>query len=246
MNENVYYDAANDEKIKYQRNFKTTLFNYIICNVLFKNYGNLYGFLAEIYRHYEGKQTIKMLLRNAKSKLKEIRDLNSSEDVALYDEVIDVISHRLFIPHFPIVRKDYYLDSVDFIYAQAGIIAGNEFNSTNNCPIKEVIRFQDAAKEMFLDLHLTDKETQNFLKSNGISLRTLALKSSMLTILKAKVSMKKINLHDMVNNIGYPKIPGVDDGYKLGDIFGADGLKSIEYLINTIEKSFFYFICSCF
>ncbi|XP_043470672.1 uncharacterized protein LOC122503950 isoform X3 [Leptopilina heterotoma] len=188
MNENVYYDAANDEKIKYQRNFKTTLFNYIICNVLFKNYGNLYGFLAEIYRHYE----------------------------------------------------------VDFIYAQAGIIAGNEFNSTNNCPIKEVIRFQDAAKEMFLDLHLTDKETQNFLKSNGISLRTLALKSSMLTILKAKVSMKKINLHDMVNNIGYPKIPGVDDGYKLGDIFGADGLKSIEYLINTIEKSFFYFICSCF
>lgn len=499
LNDNIYFDIDNADEIQYSKYFKTILFNHIIGCVVFKNYGNVYGFMAEVYRHMKKKQqTMRIFVRNAKLKLKEINEVNSLGNFVLDEDAIEIILHRMIISQFPEHRRMLNLYSMDFIYAHAGfnlynaelvefhynysstmkwgtqhihhsdyrfddcleiglavhqlimsgeidrrafrifalpaifyyiktrrveleqveiseivtnqnhwneayemlfnklkrffsfsntimrrdakyqyylavynfknystlareeivencdlsikeqlevetekyvknpknytcsndgrklspldtlfkskmnkflykyhnfasatdqennstnasakhplrvnseifadckevqdadmnksnetllaklnkyfkervhcfsllyactagIVAGNEYNSTNNCPVKEAIRLQDIINRMFLGLHLTQEITRIMLASSGTSLRTLALRNSMVAILQPKELQKNRNL----TNVGFSKSPEVDNACVLYDIFDANSLRSIQNLMNAIEKRFF-------
>ncbi|XP_051175725.1 uncharacterized protein LOC127290928 [Leptopilina boulardi] len=116
-----------------------------------------------------------------------------------------------------------------------GIIDGNPLNSSSNCPIKELIRFQDIIKwnSQFITF-----ETQLTFSQLGMSLRTLALISSMLAILNVNSNLSSRGMGNLTN-VGFPKLPAIDIGYELGIILGDNGLKSIQHLMETIETKFF-------
>ncbi|XP_051175731.1 uncharacterized protein LOC127290931 [Leptopilina boulardi] len=120
LNDNVYYDETIEKKIKYNVIFKKVLFDYIIHKVIFNDFGNVYGFLAEHVRKLENYQSIDNLLKYVKLTLTYMRCETNNQKIALHELTIRRIFYETIVPLFPKVRKNLSLNSIDLIYAQAG------------------------------------------------------------------------------------------------------------------------------
>ncbi|XP_043470761.1 uncharacterized protein LOC122504007 [Leptopilina heterotoma] len=110
--------------ITYDKNFKRILYDHIICSVVFEEYGNIYGFLAEAYRRGRENQTIDRFLNNARILLSSIKKQFQYSRAMLNVNLVERIFHGIIIPLFPGSRGTL-INSLDFIYAQAGSILYN-------------------------------------------------------------------------------------------------------------------------
>lgn len=116
LNDNVYYDEENNKNIKYNKDFKKLLFDHIILTVVFVDYGNIYGFLAYHVQRTNLHQSVDTFLQLLKFSLTKMEFKTKK----LNDLTIGRIFHDIILPLFPESFRNLYLNSLNFIYTQAG------------------------------------------------------------------------------------------------------------------------------
>ncbi|XP_051160079.1 uncharacterized protein LOC127280836 [Leptopilina boulardi] len=131
LNENDLYGAKEDEE--FDVTFVNVMFEYIISSLVFDKYGNIYGFLGEIFCEAENLQfpevlnIIKLHLQNASF------DNEYGSSSTLSDLSMARIYNDIILPLFPVPKDDISLLSLDYIYAQAGsmFLRAGRINSNN-------------------------------------------------------------------------------------------------------------------
>ncbi|XP_051168468.1 uncharacterized protein LOC127286165 [Leptopilina boulardi] len=136
-------------------------------------------------------------------------------------------------------KKENCLSS--FLPCFAGIMEGNPIDTSINCPINGTIRSQIIENTEIFN-QFTTFDTRLALIEYGTSLRTIALKKSMLTALSREnfIWNREINLYfDNFTNIGNFEFPVIDRGYEIINFLTNRDYKTINDLINNVEENFF-------
>ncbi|XP_051160076.1 uncharacterized protein LOC127280834 [Leptopilina boulardi] len=113
--------------------FVNVMFDYIISSLVFDKYGNIYGFLADVFCKVENLQFEKVLniirinLQNASF------DNEYGSSSTLSDLSVARIYNDIILPLFPQPNDSLNLLSLDYIYAQAGsmFLRAGRINSNN-------------------------------------------------------------------------------------------------------------------
>lgn len=128
-----------------------------------------------------------------------------------------------------------------FLPCLAGLILGNPKSSSNNCPVNGTFIFQKLQVPFILHQFITPS-TLTVLNEFGMTLRTFALKRSMLTaLLKEKFLWQQPESMKFIQNltIGIPKFPVIDRGFDIVNSINVQGLEVMNDLLHKIETHFF-------
>ncbi|XP_051159222.1 uncharacterized protein LOC127280340 isoform X2 [Leptopilina boulardi] len=112
------YGAKDDEYV--EATFVNVMFDHIISSLVFHKYGNIYGFLANIFHKVNNLQ-IKTVLDAITLSLENASFENVYGDRSKLSSLsLKRIHNDIIIPMFPIPKDNLRLLSIDYIYAQAG------------------------------------------------------------------------------------------------------------------------------
>ncbi|XP_051174661.1 uncharacterized protein LOC127290237 [Leptopilina boulardi] len=114
------YGEKNHENL--DETFVNAMFEYIITSLVFDKYGNVYGFLAEVVRKTKNLQ-LDSLYEDIKANLRGAKFENEYGKSSILSRLA---ANRIFtdiiLPLFPQPERNLNLLSLDYIYAQAGLI----------------------------------------------------------------------------------------------------------------------------
>ncbi|XP_051174660.1 uncharacterized protein LOC127290236 [Leptopilina boulardi] len=114
------YGEKNHENL--DETFVNAMFEYIITSLVFDKYGNVYGFLAEVVRKTKNLQ-LDSLYEDIKANLRSAKFENEYGKSSILSRLA---ANRIFtdiiLPLFPQPERNLNLLSLDYIYAQAGLI----------------------------------------------------------------------------------------------------------------------------
>ncbi|XP_051174668.1 uncharacterized protein LOC127290240 [Leptopilina boulardi] len=114
------YGEKNHENL--DETFVNAMFEYIITSLVFDKYGNVYGFLAEVVRKTKNLQ-LHSLYEDIKANLRGAKFENEyGESSILSALAANRIFTDIILPLFPQPGRNLNLLSLDYIYAQAGLI----------------------------------------------------------------------------------------------------------------------------
>ncbi|XP_051175733.1 uncharacterized protein LOC127290933 [Leptopilina boulardi] len=198
LNDNVYYDKANDINIKYNSMFKKMLFDHIIHHVVFNDYGNVYGFLAEHVRNSESLPTLHNLFENVVLSLNflRIRSQNS-----LSDKVIRKIFNKIIVPLSLELKNNLYINSLDFIYAQAGCRFSYLINRENSIPNSWLTDNERRnIFQTYLEIGLAVKQMASYKIIDKLSLKIFALPALLNYVYINKEKLRDIEMTTIVSD----------------------------------------------
>ncbi|XP_051159204.1 uncharacterized protein LOC127280332 [Leptopilina boulardi] len=125
------YGAKDDEYVDVT--FVNVMFDHIISSLVFHKYGNIYGFLANIFRQAENLQ-IQVVLNRIILDLENASFENEYGDSSTLSFLaVGRIYNDIILPLFPIPKVNLSLLSIDYIYAQAGsmFLRAGRINTNN-------------------------------------------------------------------------------------------------------------------
>ncbi|XP_051164697.1 uncharacterized protein LOC127283714 [Leptopilina boulardi] len=108
-------------------------FHYIISNIIFADYGNVYGYLAKIV-NLSNNLTLSFLKENILKDLMSLEFLTPNGTLSKLSLLSSVrIRDDFLLSFFPQPEKDMNITDIDYIYAQAGLIFAHsgKINTTN-------------------------------------------------------------------------------------------------------------------
>ncbi|XP_051172672.1 uncharacterized protein LOC127288988 [Leptopilina boulardi] len=108
-------------------------FQYIISNIVFADYGNVYGYLAKIV-NLANNLTLSFLKQNILEDLMRLEFLTPEGTISKLSLLSSVrIRDDFLLSLFPQPEKDMNITDIDYIYAQAGLIFAHsgKINTTN-------------------------------------------------------------------------------------------------------------------
>ncbi|XP_051159216.1 uncharacterized protein LOC127280337 [Leptopilina boulardi] len=100
--------------------FVTVMFEHIISSLVFHKYGNIYGFLANIFREAENPQIEEVLNRIILDLENASFENECGDSSTLSFLAVGRIYNDIILPLFPVPNTNLSLLSIDYIYAQAG------------------------------------------------------------------------------------------------------------------------------
>ncbi|XP_051159203.1 uncharacterized protein LOC127280331 [Leptopilina boulardi] len=126
------YGAENDEYVDHT--FVSVMFDHIISSLVFVKYGNIYGFLTNVFRNAENlqiKEVLQRVILNLQNASFE-NEYGYSSTLSLV--AVDRIYNDIILPLFPIPKANLSLLSIDYIYAQAGsmLFRAGRINTNND------------------------------------------------------------------------------------------------------------------
>ncbi|XP_051169331.1 uncharacterized protein LOC127286791 [Leptopilina boulardi] len=102
--------------------FVNAMFDYIISSLVFEKYGNIYGFLTEVFRIAENLE-IDYILNLTRKHLQDALFENEYGDRSILSSLsVKRIYNDIILALFPRPTKNFTLSSLDYIYAQAGLM----------------------------------------------------------------------------------------------------------------------------
>ncbi|XP_051169333.1 uncharacterized protein LOC127286793 [Leptopilina boulardi] len=114
------YGGERSEKIDIT--FVNAMFDYIISSLVFDKYGNIYGFLTEVFRMAENLE-IDYILNITRKHLQNASFENEYGDRSILSSLaVNRIYNDIILPLFPRPKTNINLSSFDYIYAQAGLM----------------------------------------------------------------------------------------------------------------------------
>lgn len=97
-------------------------FQFIISNIVFSDYGNIYGYLTKIVSS-SNNLTFSFLKEEIFNDLQRLKYMNSDGTITKLSSLSSVgIMDNFLLPLFPEVEQDMNITDIDYIYAQAGLI----------------------------------------------------------------------------------------------------------------------------
>ncbi|XP_051160957.1 uncharacterized protein LOC127281331 [Leptopilina boulardi] len=114
------YGAKDDEY--FDITFVNVMFDYIISSLIFDKYGNIYGFLADVFCRAKNFQITK-ILNMIRINLENTFFQNEYDDrSSLSNLSVNRIYNDIILPLFPRPKANLSLLSHEYIYAQAGLM----------------------------------------------------------------------------------------------------------------------------
>ncbi|XP_051159226.1 uncharacterized protein LOC127280343 [Leptopilina boulardi] len=102
--------------------FVNVMFEYIISSLIFDKYGNIYGFLADVFcraKCFQVNQILNMIRKNLEIALFQNE---YGDESTLSNLSVNRIYNDIILPLFPRPKANLSLLSHDYIYAQAGLM----------------------------------------------------------------------------------------------------------------------------
>lgn len=176
--------------------FVNAMFDYIISHLVFQKYGNIYGFLIDVFRKAENLQ-VNFLLNKMKEALK---NATFEYDYGATSRLSNLSANRIYndiiLPHFPQPETNLSLLSLDYIYAHAGssFLRSGRVNTTYYSDYKNY-NLTDLNEEYFDEYLIMGRIIENLLNRKEIHFSTY--KAFALPALACYISTKKEILKDV-------------------------------------------------
>ncbi|XP_043470725.1 uncharacterized protein LOC122503980 [Leptopilina heterotoma] len=183
------------------------MFDYIVYSTVFKKFGNIYGFLGEIVRS-SNTLNINTILNKAHGTLKNLT-LNNNDKVELDDDLFLKIFNGTLLPLFPKTKKYLTLDSVNFIYAQAGwtlynnpdiIMEKRSYFFNLNSITKDIASGDDYVFDDCVEIGVAIEQLVIEGDVEKEALQIFALPAFLLYVHHSKEELKNLNMKDIVNS----------------------------------------------
>ncbi|XP_051159210.1 uncharacterized protein LOC127280334 isoform X1 [Leptopilina boulardi] len=199
------YGAKDDEYVDVT--FANVMFDHIISSLVFDKYGNIYGFLANIFRKAENTQIEEVLNRI-------ILDLENASFENEYGDssnlsflAVGRIYNDIILPLFPIPKANLSLLSIDYIYAQAGsmFLRGGRINTNNY--IKFENNVENPTEDNLFDQYLITGQVIEKLiltdEKNFQMLKAFALPALMYYIFNSEYFFAYENMVNVISNLHF-------------------------------------------
>ncbi|XP_051176518.1 uncharacterized protein LOC127291431 [Leptopilina boulardi] len=191
--------------------FVNAMFEYIISSLVFEKYGNIYGFLANIFHEVENLQIETVLYKiiiNLDSASFE-NEYGDSSTLSLLS--VERIYNDIILPLFPPQKKNINILSYDYIYAQAGsmFLRAGRINTTYYNNFESSVKIQQ--EEHFFDKCLTtgyviDKllQTEEYLNlKNFHLLKVFALPALTYYVFNSKYLFDYENIANIISDTNF-------------------------------------------
>ncbi|XP_051159202.1 uncharacterized protein LOC127280330 [Leptopilina boulardi] len=196
------YGAKNDEYI--DDTFVNVMFDHIISSLVFDKYGNIYGFLANIFREAENPQIEEVLNRIILDLQNASFENEYGDSATLSLLAVGRIYNDIILPLFPIPKVNLSLLSIDYIYAQAGsmFLRAGRINTNNYIKFENNVA-NPTENNLFDQYLITGQVIEKLIltdEKNFEMLKTFALPALTYYVFNSKHLVDYENMANLISN----------------------------------------------
>ncbi|XP_051170611.1 uncharacterized protein LOC127287625 [Leptopilina boulardi] len=161
LNGNYLYGGGENETL--DENYIDETFDYIVSNVVFSQYGNIYGYLAKVVSTTNNLSSLYLKIEMYRQ-LDNLIDLNENGKISHLNELTKLkIAETLIWPLFPISKKERNIIDIDYIYAQAGLILARSAKlNTTRIKFSKLIHLSLPIESKIIETKLNDSFLEIF------------------------------------------------------------------------------------